>query len=119
MQGRGRGLYAGHETSTNPHPRRAIGQCSGKAPSVSNATRRDNDDGVSRQRAFRVFTNVDDGWNQDRKWRVAGMSSTFSTLCTYDINTYQGPRSMISINHRQHPTLIKGFLHMLQTIIEL
>ena len=89
VQGRRRGFYASYETSTNPHPRGAVGQGRGEAPSVSNATRCDNDDGLSRQRTFRVFTEVDDGWNQDRKWCVTGMSTTFSALSTYDINTYK------------------------------
>ena len=87
MQGRRGGLLASHETGADPYPRGAVGKRCGEAASVGDAPCRDDDDGLSGQRAFGVPAKVDHGGNEDGEGRVTGMSAAFAALGAYNVNT--------------------------------
>lgn len=91
MQGRRAGLLAGHETGADPHPRGAVGKRGGEATSVGDAAGRDDDNGLSGQRAFLVLAEVDYGGNEDGEGRVTGVSAAFAALGAYNVNTCGAP----------------------------
>ena len=91
VQGRCAGLLTSHETGTDPYPRGAVGKCGGEATSVGDAAGRDDDNGLSGQRASLVFAKVYHGGNEDGEGRVTGVSAPFAALGAYDVNTCSAP----------------------------
>ena len=117
VQGRRAGLLACHETGADPHPRGAIGKCGGEATSVGDAPGRDDDNGLSGQRASLVLAKVDHGGNEDGEGRVTGVSAAFAALGAYNVNACTKPFNERMIQKGELLTLIQCLLHMLQQLL--
>ena len=79
-------LLARDEARADPDTSCAIREGSSKATAICNAASSHDNDGLAREGTLRVLAEVDDGGDEDREGRLAGVSTALATLSTDDVD---------------------------------
>ena len=80
------GLLASNKPGTDPHGLSTPGQVGRKTSTVVHCAGADNQDGSTSERGFLSLDFVHDSGNQDRRRHIAGVSASFTSLSTDQVN---------------------------------
>lgn len=69
-------------------PRNSIRKSDGKTTPIGNTTSCDYYNGLASKRTLCVLTKVDNRWDENREWRIACVTTTFSALRTDNIDAW-------------------------------
>lgn len=80
------GLLACDEPRADPYPSGSVRERGSEAATVRDAAGGNDNDGFAREGAFRLLAEVDNCGDEDGEGRLAGVSATFASLGTDDVD---------------------------------